>query len=247
LTYSSHAQQGDAGQNVDELITDRPDQTESATVVPQGTIQLETGLLFEKDRSNGMTTSSFSIPNNLFRIGIHKNFEIRVLIAEYGYLKTSDERNDIALKGFSPLAIGTKIQLAKEKGLIPEISLLAHVTLSVGSEDFKPAKALADFRFSIAHTLSDRFSLGYNFGGEYDTNTKEFEGMYSLVLGSALYGPLGMYVEFFGDFDNSHVFDGGFTYLPRPLVQLDVSGGLGLTKAATDYYLSGGVTIRFPK
>lgn len=36
-------------QEEQELITDRPDQTESPSIVPTGSVQLETGILFVQD------------------------------------------------------------------------------------------------------------------------------------------------------------------------------------------------------
>jgi len=245
ITNVSFGQETD----VPELVTDRPDQTESATVVPVGTVQLETGALYEKNDDLIGTYSSFSLPNNLFRIGIMKGVELRLTVLEYSSTSYTlkNTMNEVKQAGLTPLILGTKIKFWEEKGLLPETAIIAHVTLPVAGKDFKPNGALVDFRASMAHTLSDRFALGYNIGGEIDTDTNIFTGLYTLSLGIGLVGDLGMYVEIFGDFEDSHQFDGGFTYLVGPLFQLDLTGGFGLTEAAPDYYLSGGVTIRYPK
>ena len=49
-----------------DLVTDRPDQTESATVVPRGLIQVETGYLFARDSN----VDGYEVPGTLFRIGL---------------------------------------------------------------------------------------------------------------------------------------------------------------------------------
>ena len=57
-----------------ELVTDRPDETESATVVPRGLVQVETGYLFTRD--SGM--DSYAVPGTLARIGLGGRTELRI-------------------------------------------------------------------------------------------------------------------------------------------------------------------------
>ncbi len=53
----------------DSIVTDRPDFTEASSTVGKGRIQLEAGYTFIRDRSGGVTTTSHSYPEALFRIG----------------------------------------------------------------------------------------------------------------------------------------------------------------------------------
>ena len=57
-----------------DLVTDRPDFTESALVVPSKMIQLEGGVEVEDFNS----VSTFSYPSILARIGIGYNLEVRL-------------------------------------------------------------------------------------------------------------------------------------------------------------------------
>jgi hypothetical protein len=41
-----------AQDKVPELVTDRPDQTESSAVVPPGSLQIETGFIMGKDETS---------------------------------------------------------------------------------------------------------------------------------------------------------------------------------------------------
>jgi len=233
-----------------DLVTDRPDQTESATIVPAGSVQLETGMLFGSDSydflGSKITTTNFSLPNNLFRIGIIDRVELRLMILEFGKFKVDGTELG---SGMSPIAIGTKIKFWDENGALPETALLAHVTLPVGGADFSPEKMEYDFRFSMAHTLSEKLALGYNVGGEFVYNGVDYDasGLYTLSLGVGMSDNAGVFFEFFGDFNDDHSFDAGFTYLLGPLTQLDFSGGFGLTDAAQDYFLSAGITFRWFK
>ena len=49
-----------------DMVTDRPDQTESAAVVPRGLLQVETGYLFARDGD----VDGYAVPGTLFRIGL---------------------------------------------------------------------------------------------------------------------------------------------------------------------------------
>ena len=57
-----------------EMVTDRPDQTESATVVPWGLLQVETGYLFARDGD----VDGYAVPGTLFRLGLGGRLELRI-------------------------------------------------------------------------------------------------------------------------------------------------------------------------
>ncbi len=160
------------------------------------------------------------------------------------------------------VALGTKIFICEERGIIPKTSLLAHLELPyMGSPQFKAKHLAPRFRFSMQHTLSDRFSFSYNVGGEWDGNSQDATIIYTASLGAKVVGNLNMYVEaygfmtensnmqneFSGTFLNDHRVDGGFTYLLKDNLQLDLSGGFGISKISPDSFLSCGLSWRFPR
>jgi hypothetical protein len=55
--------------NVPEMVTDRPDFTESASVVPRGRVQLEAGYTYARDEDAGVL-AAHSYPEALARIGV---------------------------------------------------------------------------------------------------------------------------------------------------------------------------------
>ena len=61
------------GQSPD-MVTDRPDQTESATVVPRGLLQVEMGYLFARDGD----VDGYAVPGTLFRLGLGGRLELRI-------------------------------------------------------------------------------------------------------------------------------------------------------------------------
>ncbi|MFW6371118.1 MAG: hypothetical protein ACOC10_07950 [Bacteroidota bacterium] len=49
LLFLVHGLSVTAQVDIPELVTDRPDQTESATTVPNNSLQIETGYVFQSD------------------------------------------------------------------------------------------------------------------------------------------------------------------------------------------------------
>ncbi len=235
-----------------ELITDRPDQTESSAVVPHKSLQIETGFIIENDETNLVKQKSLVYNTTLLRYGLLENFELR-LGMEYVGEKTEIKNTETThvLSGLSPVYTGFKVKITDEEGWIPEIAFLGGLVLPfTANEDFKPEYSAANIRFSFAHTLSERFSLGYNLGAEWDGESAIPGYFYSIALGIGISDNLGLFVEGFGlipeEGESEHLFDAGFTYSVLPNFQLDISGGIGLNDDSTDNFISAGLTYRLP-
>lgn len=234
------------------LITDRPDQTESAAIVAKGKLQLESGFLYEKDNTEWLEMENYIYNSTLLRYGLTENTELRVGM-EYRDQRFSPESNsEFTFTGLSPLYTGLKVKVAEEQGLRPEIALLGSLTWpATADEDLKPQYLAPALRMSFAHTLSDHLSLGYNLGAEWDGHNPEASYFYSLALGIEVTEQLGAFLESYGsvyeDDKPRHKADAGFTYLVRNNFQLDVSGGIGLSDIAPDYFISFGLSYRIPE
>ncbi len=235
------------------LVTDRPDQTESPTVVPKGTIQIETGAFFEENEiDNNITEKAMTFNTALLRYGVLDNLELRVGW-DFTEIRTEIngiEQSDIA-SGLKPLLLGAKIAISKEKGWLPEIGFLGHLYLPfTASSDFRPETTGADFRFSLAHTLSEKSSLGYNLGAAWGDDSPEIAYVYTLVYGYSITDTFGVYAELYGDFPENtkanHLWDAGVTYLITDTIQLDATVGSEITDGQ-QLLLSAGISIRLPK
>ncbi|HKK60012.1 MAG TPA: transporter [Salinivirga sp.] len=242
-----------AQENVPVLITDRPDQTESSVTVPVKSLQIETGFMLANEQTDLFDLSSITYNTTLLRYGLLDNFELRLGL-EYLEEKVEFQDTDETDKanGFSPLYTGFKVKVADENGWLPEVAFLGGLILPFTADKaFKPEYVGGNMRLAFAHTLSERFSLGYNLGAEWSGNTAVPEYFYSLALGIGLADALGMFVESYGTVPekgaDAHLLDAGFTYLVLPNFQLDISGGLGLNDAALDNFISFGLTYRLPE
>ena len=236
----------------DELITDRPDATESSSTVPKKTIQVETGAFFETFETNGAKTETIGYNTALVRYGVFENFELR-LGWNFEEIRTTvgGVKLDNVETGLSPLLAGLKVQIVEEKGLIPQTALLVHMALPfTASDDFRPETTGVDFRFSMGHTLSAKSSLGYNLGAQWGDDSSVANYVYTFVYGYSISEKFGSYVEIYGDMSDAnrpnHFWDAGFTYLITNVIQADVTIGKSFTEGQ-DILVSTGLSFRIPK
>jgi len=228
--------------SIPKIEADRPDQTESPAIVPKKYFQIETGFISEKTDAN---TRTIVHPSSLWKYGLNNRFELR-LITELNSIKESEN----LISGLIPVAVGFKVNLSEEKGLMPRTSLISHLNLkSVASKNFVAEKYAPEFRFTMQHSLSDKISLGYNLGMEWDGDETGAEYIYTLTTGCEFTEKIGGYVELYGFAASRHTadhrFDAGITYFPADWLMLDISGGLGISRIAPPHFIAVGFTVRF--
>ncbi|WP_081820697.1 transporter [Sediminibacter sp. Hel_I_10] len=250
--YFAFAQDVNADDNLTSpLITDRPDVTESPSTVAAGILQVETGALYESYKQDVVKQEAFTFNTTLLRLGISENLELRLgWDFVEGQSRINGNKLDDVSSGFNPLLVGAKINIVKEKGLLPEIGALVHLHLPfTASRDYKPETTGVDFIFSFAHTLNKKSNLSYNLGAQWQNDSPEAAYTYSLSYGYALLGDLGMYAEVYGNLPENnkanHLWDVGMTYLISKDVQVDATVGSSITEGQ-DMLLSAGVSFRLP-
>lgn len=228
-------------QSIEPIQADRPDQTETPAIVPKGMFQVETGFTFQKTDA---ISKSFSLPTTLWKYGVNENFELR-LITEF----LSEEINNEKISGLAPIYVGFKVKLAEEKGIIPKTSFIAHIGLpNAASTRYKTDYFAPEFRFAMQHTLSEKFSLSYNLGSEWDGFSAEPTFLYTLTTGYAINSKIGSYIEVYGFAPQNnranHNLDGGITYLINNNFMVDLSSSFGITDNAPDHYIAFGFSFR---
>ncbi len=226
-----------------QIDTDRPDQTESSSTVPHGSLQIETGMLWNFEGEKTQAYSDAFLPTNLIRYGISRVFELR-MVNEYEILKTPDKK----ITGISDLQIGTKIQLLKKVNVNTEISFISHLIVPTGSEGLSTEKVGTYNRFCFSNPLSSSMTLGYNLGYNY-YGYNDGDLTYTLALAIEVTPKVGIYIEPYGELQNMEEFlmnaDAGFTYLINENIQLDYSFSTGITHKSN--YNSLGISWRILK
>ncbi|MCH9649353.1 MAG: transporter [Deltaproteobacteria bacterium] len=222
-----------------ELITDRPDFTESGVVVPTGSLQIEAGVTFEDGGDGDETISS---PELLLRWGFVERLELRIGVPDW-----VDQRRGTS--GISDGSLGVKWQLGPTSAGW-DLGLIGTVSLPLGDQRNTSDEVDPDLIVTAGRDLSELWSLGGQVGVGRETAGADHETVLSatLVLGRALGERGGLFLEFAAE-DREEggtavLFHHGFTYLVTPTFQWDVHAGVGLTDDAPDFLIGLGFSWR---
>jgi hypothetical protein len=241
------------GQEEPPLVTDRPDQTESSSVVPQWRLQIETGAFHEwVETGSSEYENNTSYGSTLLRFGILEFLELRLgtdLLNHRSKLPNGAPRDEF---GMSPIGFGFKAALLEEDGPLPEMAFITGWQLpNTGRESFASDKWQHTYVFAFSHTLSEKWGLGYNLGYEFEGRFEMDRFIYALVFGYAPAEKWGLFIETYGNKTSDVPFDvrgdAGITWLVFPNFQLDFSGGLGITKVSPIGFVSAGLSWRIPQ
>jgi hypothetical protein len=232
-----------------ELITDRPDQSNSPVLIPVGALQVESGFAMEKDKYQQPRLVNYTFNNLLVKFGVNENVEAQLGFSYLGI--DSLEGETTKLRGFSPVSLGAKIKLAEARGIWPQAALIAHVALRSEAIKLSPDYTGADLTLAFAHDLSSALAFTYNFGINWKGDAPEPVWTYTISTAYQLSEKAGIFIESYGFFPEGeradHRLDGGLTFKLRPMLQADVSGGIGLSSKSPAYFLSTGLSCRLFK
>lgn len=207
-------------QSIPELVTDRPDQTESAVTITPGWVQFEGGVT--RERYGGESAAVMA------RLGVVKGVEVRLAAA-----------SSLNSPSVSTVDFGGKVRLWDERGPRPEAALLAQTSIPTNGR-----VASGEVRLALARSLTEPLSLGSNVGAVWGNLRRRPEVLYTLTAGLALTDQTGAFVEVFGEGEWPSA-AAGLMYLVRPNLQLDVSGGRALRRSG--YFVGVGASYRLPR
>jgi len=210
-----------------EIITDRPDQTESSSTIRKGNLQIESGLLLEfLGEDISYSERNILSPTTLIRYGLLDFAELRI-VSQIESVKN----NSTSVTGISDLEIGTKLQLLKKEKSLLEIALLSHIIIPTGSKEVSSNTTGSINKLCVSHRSNTNISIAYNLGYNYFGSGKG-NPTYSFVLGSAINDKASVYLEPYGELiefeDNVININSGITYLMKDNFQLDFSFGTGI-------------------
>lgn len=247
---------GEAAKTPD-MTSERPSHTETSSIVPFGHVQFEAGTGLRVNETDSARHTTYVLPGLLVRVGLSDAVELRVGgefeavhqealavrdLAEGNEARTYDST------GVGDIILGGKVRLMNDEGMSPEIAVSSHLSLPVGA--FGPENVeFHDARISTSKSFLDMLTVGANVGAARNSD-REVKGIYGAVVGLSALGVVGIYAEAFGeapwDSNAAHSVGGGLSWSLIPNVQVDVSGGKGLTEAADEYYLNAGLSVRVP-
>jgi len=235
-----------------ELEGDRPDFTESANVVPFGSIQLEGGYSFFG--ADGLDEHAFG--ELLLRIGVYDRLELRL---GAGSLNWTDDGTEQVFGKDDP-SMGAKIQILYGSEqfniLSPDMSLILGTSIPVGTDDFTDKKWQPEGKLCIAWPVTNWFSFGTNLNYTYAYDTgkghwfSQFSG--SMVFGFSVTEELGAYGEYIiyapesSGGGSANYLSAGLTWLVTGTVQVDGRFGIRVHDDY-DYFTGIGFVFLWPE
>jgi hypothetical protein len=232
---------------------DRPGVADPPEVVGRGVVQIEAGVVFERESDAGEpVVNTVAAPDLLLRYGLLESLELRVALAGYVHDDRSGLRDRSSV---SDVELGGRLRVFDQRGARPAAALALAVRFPTGSsavtsDGFDPAGALL-----LGWSWAERWGLDANLGlgavsQGVDQPRHVFELAPAVSLGVSLAERWGLFVEYYGNLlgrgvGDEHAIDGGCTWQPRDDLQIDLSAGAGLNDAAPDLVVSAGVAWRF--
>jgi hypothetical protein len=238
------------------IETDRPDITETSTVVGRNRFQIETSVL-QEFREQGRFDERGLFTPTLLRYGIHDRWELRLETDGYSRLRVSGPGRGVArTAGYGVLAPGVKyhFQDPREGSCRPSLGAIFHLNVPSGSSVFRTDRVTGDIKLAADWDLAPKWSLGMNAGLVLGEDDETFvSGLVTAALARDLTDRLRTFVELVvahpevSDRGRTGlIFDGGFAYLIEENTQVDLALGTGLTGRTTpDFFWTVGFSKRF--
>lgn len=239
----------------DEIVTDRPDVSESSEVVGQGRYQIETSLVSTRDDAVGARVRTLSTPT-LLRVGIAEQFELRVESDGYTRLR-ADGAAPLRASGMADTALGIKwhMQDGDDDDFVPSVAWLLHADFATGAQAFRGQGVRPSLRMVAEWELPQGWSVGAMpgvFSDRNETGERYTAGLLALVLGKDFTPQWRGFVEYSADQlasarhgGNVTSWDAGVAYLVNKDVQLDISISRGISKSAVDASWGVGLSVRY--
>ena len=230
-----------------ELVSDRPDFTESTVVVRPGVIQTEMGVTLGAEGGR----AQLSTGEILIRLGVTKRLELRFggegLLAEI----TSSNRWQ---RGISDAEIGLKIGVWEQRQYRPALSLIPILSLPTGATAFSSGGYEPTVKIALDKDLIAGFTVGANINfSSLRTDTGRFiQRGYSLSLGHDLVAGFGGYWEVyrFAPWEDGStgawIANTGLTHAVGRNAQLDVRVGKRMSGVGPDWFAGVGFVFRQP-
>ena len=224
---------------VPEIITDRPDVTDASTVVPRGSLLGENGATFTRDHH----TRAIDATQSMLRLGVASRTELRLGIPEY--LANFDKGRS----GFGDISAGFKQQLGPLPGDF-DLSVIMAVSLPTGARGVSSGGYDPSIKFPWSRELTGPWSVGGMFSLFWLTEEgrRNLTGQPTFYVERQITKAADVFVEYAADYPEHGaprpIFHTGAAYRITPTNQIDLHIGLGLTRAAPDFFIGIGYSFR---
>ena len=230
------------------IVSDRPGQSNSPYTVGKMVFQLQTGLQFGGGNADNYKSNEFELPA-FIRFGITDKIELNTL---WGFknVKTESLNQESKSSGLNVVNFGVRFNIFEETEKAPAVGFEFAYKTKMNSSDFKPDHPATKFSFMASKGFSDLISVTANLGADFNGDSSQPDGLYTLNLVLVVSDELSVFFENYGFFNGDKFdtyFDFGGAYILNSNLQLDLSGGFGYNDDTFSYLVSGGVSYRIIK
>src|SRR5215469_3964245 len=224
-----------------DIITDRPDVTESSIVVPVGTLQFENGFTWTAD--HGAQSIDFS--QTLIRLGISNKMEFRFVVPDYVHgVGTIPIQS-----GFEDLAIGFKRQLGPLPGGV-DLSVIVAVSIPSGARPVSSGGYDPFVKFPRSKDLERGWSIGGMQSLFWNTDGDRRNGIWepTFYLEKQITKPLDAFMEYAGDYaqhgGSKQLAHFGAAFRLNANNQVDFHFGFGLNRETPNHFFAVGYSVK---
>ncbi len=147
----------------DEMVTDRPDFTESAGTVRAAWYQLETGFAVSWETNREGKLRSVAFPYPLMRIGLTKRFEFRYSTDGYARNRFFNSEGQSLAQGHNDLEVGLKYVAWFERKLLPQFAVIAHISEPIGASSMSSGTLDPKLKLCWSKDVPGGWGLSGNF------------------------------------------------------------------------------------
>ena len=215
--------------NTVTIATDRPSVTASSTTVPQGGLQLESGL--QATDNGGQWT--LDLPELLIRYGLLRKTELRLIAPNY-FL--SLPTGGSSRRGFGDVGLAVEQQLGPVGGF--DLAMIPSISLPSGARGVSSGGYDPGLQLPWSRALSADWAVAGQLASYWPTlnGTRNYTSELTVLVDRQLGAGWDVFVEYAADVPQhggsrqlAHL---GTTYRPSPHHQIDLHAGFGLTPAA---------------
>lgn len=223
------------------IVTDRPDFTESSWVVPEGMVQIESGLTFQRVPGG----SVLSGPELLFRKSVGRKSELRLGLPDFNSMHAGGVRTS----GWSDVYVGAKFQM----GPLPNgdgLAIIPAVSVPTDDDEFSSGSYDPEVKVCWSRDLAGARAIsGMLYGLSTTENDRRVELLQAtLSFGVGLSEKTGAFFEYAGTFRlgrPEHLAHVGWTFQPDPNRQFDFHAGMPVSGPDRLPFLAAGYSVRY--
>ena len=237
-----------------EMSTDRPDTTESPYTVDAGHVQLEMSFFdYERDFDRGTRTETWIAGQANLKFGLAPDVDLQLVVDLYGEERTWASGGRSSSSGFGDVTLRLKKNLWGNDGGKTALALMPYLTIPTGA-GLSGDRWAGGLIVPLGVALSDRVALGVM--AELDvvpdttSNGYDLQFLHSATLGFAVTDQFGVYTELVGiagggGTEYQALFNSGITLSMTDNLMFDAGVRIGLNRAAPEFGIFTGMSVRF--